>query len=448
MFHQLMSPQPPAAARLPLRRPRPRGERQPLAEIGSTGGGVTVNDSNNVSVQSQPTEQNVKRSLTIIRDQLAEAVAARKCHTCGCLHSTVQALSGTEFGARDLADSLAAARAVFAPKKYDCLGCSVCFPALAANAFADAFPDTAEGLDLCPTEAPQERTGWPPLPGDYKVLRYGAPVAVCVLNSIELVASLERATLAGLSIVGTMHTENLGIERVIRNVLANPNIRFLVLCGEDTQQTIGHLPGQSLATLFRNGIDERGRIIGAKGKRPVLKNVTADQVRAFVRRIELLDLIGETSTERIARGISELAARNPGPSREVIAEHALRPTIAPEPRRLIPDPAGFFVVYPDGARKRLVLEHYTNLGILDCVLEGTTPAALYSEAIARSLISRLDHAAYLGRELARAENSLRTGEGYVQDRAAGEISPSPNQETSEPADDASSCGCTTAGGGG
>lgn len=107
-----------------------------------------------------------------------------------------------------------------------CLGCAVCFP---ANAFADAFPEKATGLDLCPTEAPEERTGWPPLPGDYKVIRYRAAVAVCALNSSELAAALELAAPPGASIVGTMHTENLGIERLIRNVLANPNIRFLPL---------------------------------------------------------------------------------------------------------------------------------------------------------------------------------------------------------------------------
>jgi len=396
------------------------------------------------AVPSEPAERKVKRSLAVIREQLAEAVVARKCHTCGCLHSTVAALSGTEPGQRDLAESLAAARAVFAPKKYDCLGCAVCFPAIAANAFADAFPHQAEGLDLCPTEAPEERTGWPPLPGDYKVLRYGAPVAVCALNSTELIAALERAAPPGVSIVGTMHTENLGIERVIRNILANPNIRFLILCGEDTQQAIGHLPGQSLASLFRNGIDERGRIVGAKGKRPVLKNVTADQVRVFLRQVELLDLVSESSTERITTAISDLAARNPGPFGETVADNALTPLVATEPKRLIPDPAGFFVVYPDGERQRIVLEHYTNAGVLDCVLEGRTPAALYSEVVARSLISRLDHAAYLGRELARAESSLRTGEPYVQDRATGEISPPPEGETSKPTNDVSSCGCTSA----
>lgn len=29
-----------------------------------------------------------------------------------------------------------------------------------------------------------------------------------------------------------------------------------------------------------------------------------------------------------------------------------------EPKRLIPDPKGYFVIYPDHPRKRLVLEHY------------------------------------------------------------------------------------------
>ena len=386
-------------------------------------------------------------ALDVVRTQLTEATAAPKCHGCGCFQRTVEAFGTSEAGGPDLADTLAAARRVFAPKKYDCLGCDVCFPAIASNAFADAFPEKAEALDLCPTEAPEERAGWPPLPGDYKVLRYRAPVAVCALNSSELAAALQLAAPPGASIVGTMHTENLGIERLIRNVLANPNIRFLILCGEDTQQAIGHLPGQSLASLFRAGIDERGRIVGAKGKRPVLKNVTAEHVGAFLRQVELLDLVGETSIECISTRIGELLSRNSRPFGEVVADNAIAPIATQEPKRLVPDPAGFFVVYPDSVRHRLVFEHYTNAGVLDCVLEGGTPTALYAEAIARELISRLDHAAYLGRELARAENSLTSGNPYVQDRAAGELAP-PEEAVSNPTNDASSCGCTSACGAG
>jgi tetrahydromethanopterin S-methyltransferase subunit A len=138
----------------------------------------------------------------------------------------------------------------------------------------DAFPEIGSGLDLCPTDEPAERHGWPPLPGDYHVVRYQAPVAVCALNSTSVAQQLSEHAPEGLAIVGTLHTENLGIGRIIRNTLANPNIRFLILCGADTQQAIGHLPGQSLQSLFENGVDERGRIRGARGKRPVLKNVS------------------------------------------------------------------------------------------------------------------------------------------------------------------------------
>ena len=375
----------------------------------------------------------MRRQLSVIREQLAQAVAARKCHTCGCFHSTLEALGGTQLGRGELAESLAAARAVLAPKTYDCLGCAACFPAIAANAFAEAFARDDERLEACPTEAPDERRGWPPLPGDYQVLRYGAPVAVCALNSPELVAPLARAAHGDLSLVGTLRTENLGIERVIRNVLANPNIRFLVLSGQDTRQPIGHLPGQSLASLFQNGLDERGRIVGAQGRRPVLKNVSSDQVSAFLRQVELSNLIGETSVERIANRIGELAARNPGPFGERVADDALAPIVAAEPKRLVPDAAGFFVVYPDRERRRLVVEHYTNAGLLDCVIEGRTPAALCSEAIARSLVSRLDHAAYLGQELARAERCLLTGEPYVQDRAPGDAVEACHCSASDPA---------------
>ena len=125
------------------------------------------------------------------------------------------------------------------------------------------------------------------------MVRYGAPVAVCTLNSEALAGSLAKRQPDGLAIIGTMHTENLGIERVIKNVLANPNIRFLVLCGEDTLQAVGHLPGQSLECLFRNGLDDRGRINGARGRRPVLKNVSLKEVRAFTNQVELVSFIGE-----------------------------------------------------------------------------------------------------------------------------------------------------------
>lgn len=362
-----------------------------------------------------------ERALKAVREQLALAAGARKCFGCECLHKTVEALSKTGPGHGELAAALAETHGVFLPKEYDCLGCQVCYPAVAANAFAEAFPGEGEAMDLCPTDAPAERRGWPPLPGDYHVLRYRAPVAICTLNSADLARRIADRQPEGVALIGTLHTENLGIERIIRNVLANPHIRFLVICGEDTQQAIGHLPGQSLASLFGEGLDERGRITGARGKRPVLKNVSREQVAAFLRQVELVSLIGEERDTVILDGAREAAASDPEPFAGAPADAGIETVRATEPQWLVSDPAGFFVVYPDAPKLRLVVEHYTTAGVLDCVIEGSTPAAVAAAAIERDLLGRLDHAAYLGRELARAERSLATGEPYVQDRAPGEL---------------------------
>lgn len=361
-------------------------------------------------------------ALRVITEQIEEAIAAPKCHKCGCFQQTVEAFAETEAGRSDLAPILAQARTVFLPKKYDCLGCPVCYPAIAANAFAEAYPEAGASLDLCPTEESEERIGWPPLPGNYRVLRFQAPVAVCTLNSDPLVEELASTKAAELSIVGSLHTENLGIEHLIRNILSNPHIRFLIICGEDTRQAIGHLPGQSLVSLMQHGVNEKMRIVGAQGKRPLLKNLSVEHVDAFRRQVELIDVIGESNKEAILDLALQTARRNPGKFEGTMIDSATIPIeLAHEPQRLVLDPQGYFVVYPDQAHNRLILEHYTNQGVLDRVFEAQTPAALYATVIEKGLISRLDHAAYLGRELARAEESLRTGLPYVQDRAAGEI---------------------------
>lgn len=87
--------------------------------------------------------------------------------------------------------------------------------------------------------------------------------------------------------------------------------------------------------------------------------------------------------------------------------------------------------YVDRLRQQLSLEHYRNDKVLDAVVEGPTAAEVYTPAIERGLLSRLDHAAYVGRELARAEHALRAGEPYVQDGATGgERSPLPASPTS------------------
>ena len=364
---------------------------------------------------------------TAAADSIRKAAGARKCWSCGCLHSSPEAIRKEMADhplPNGLAAALAAAESCLVGVQYDCRGCAECYPADAVNALA------LEG-DACPADPVERREGWPPLPGNYAALRYQAPVAVCTLTDEGLYARIREQAGPELSIVGALQTENLGIERLIENVLANPNIRFLVLCGADSQGRVGHLPGQSMVALAHSGLDERGRITGAKGKRPVVRNLASGAIEHFCRTVEVVDHVGETDADALLAVCRSLAAGNPQAAEPFESRRLVQAESGYLPERMVSDPRGYFVIYADHTRGLLSLEHYDNNGSLDLVIEGRSAPEVYVPAIEKNLVSRLDHAAYLGRELARAEESLKTSMPYVQGGA-------PEQE---PADSPSACAC-------
>lgn len=371
------------------------------------------------AIQSRDAGPAVEDGLGQAAAQLSRAAAAQKCWKCGCLRHALEAIERAlpELGRPGpLAKAITETHARLVPQRYDCLGCEVCWPAVALDALGEAGTTGIEA-QVCPTEAVQPRAGWPPLPGAYRVLRYRAPVAVCTLNDEALAERIARSDLPGLAIVGTLHTENLGIERLASNVLANPTIRFVIVCGPDSRRQIGHLPGQSLVALAREGVDCNGRIAGAKGKRPVLRNLEPAAVDHFRHTVEVLDLVGVAELDTISAALRDCVERDPGPAAAFAPSGTLEPIIGSVPERMTSDPKGYFVVYVDRARKLLSLEHYRNNGVLTTIIEGRTAAEAYLPAVERALVSRLDHAAYLGRELARAEHALSSGENYIQDAA-------------------------------
>jgi len=69
----------------------------------------------------------------------------------------------------------------------------------------------------------------------------------------------------------------------------------------------------------------------------------------------------------------------------------------------------------------IVCEHYENSGRLIHVIKGKDSALIEAAALERGPITRLDHAANRGRELAKAEFAVRTGATYTQDAALGEL---------------------------
>jgi tetrahydromethanopterin S-methyltransferase subunit A len=70
----------------------------------------------------------------------------------------------------------------------------------------------------------------------------------------------------------------------------------------------------------------------------------------------------------------------------------------------------------DRARRLVRLEHYTQDNQLRGVIEGAGAEEICHTVARLGLVTLLPHAAYLGRELAKAETALNLGLDYEQDR--------------------------------
>ena len=149
-------------------------------------------------------------------------------------------------------------------------------------------------------------SGWPIVTGEYSVGDPESPVAVVTLAS----EMFEECVDAGAALAGPCHTENLGVEKVVGNIISNPNIRFLVICGSEVQ---GHITGQCFEALHANGCDpEKKKVIGATGAIPFVENVPMEGVERFQQQLELVSMIDNEDTGSITSKVKECVEKDPG----------------------------------------------------------------------------------------------------------------------------------------
>ena len=81
------------------------------------------------------------------------------------------------------------------------------------------------------------------------------------------------------------------------------------------------------------------------------------------------------------------------------------------------DERGSFRIVVDRIEGTIVALHYTSLEMDKPIniIKGKTAESVYAKIAELGLVTRIDHAAYLGSELAKAEIALRTGKEYIQD---------------------------------
>lgn len=182
---------------------------------------------------------------------------------------------------------------------------------------------TGEMLKVSPVD------DYPTEPGCFLRGNDFSPVAVVVLlnapygtlppevqNAPPEIEKLVRAAIeTGAALSGTLQTENIGIEKIVCNVVGNPNIRYLVLCGEEVT---GHNSGTAVKALLANGINEKRTIIGSKAVTPYLFNIPLEAIERFRKQVAMVDLVGEMDPAVIIKAVWSCYQEEPTPFRDYI----------------------------------------------------------------------------------------------------------------------------------
>ena len=131
----------------------------------------------------------------------------------------------------------------------------------------------------------------------------GKSIAICTLwSDREFVAG--RVGVENAAVFGNLYSHGPGIEGIVRNILANPAIRTIVLAGKDKSRS-----AETLAQFFNNGVEKtdlgwtinRPDAIGENdlppGMRTIDEAIPIEAIETLRRSVEVIDLRGKSWQE-------------------------------------------------------------------------------------------------------------------------------------------------------
>lgn len=80
-----------------------------------------------------------------------------------------------------------------------------------------------------------------------------------------------------------------------------------------------------------------------------------------------------------------------------------------------PDPKGYFLIRINKAKKQIEVGFVTPKHVITKLIHGKDAETMYHTLLRKKLLMRLEHAAYLGKELYKAELALQYGKDYRQE---------------------------------
>ena len=153
----------------------------------------------------------------------------------------------------------------------------------------------------------QPHPDYPTEDGRYLRGNDNSPVALAIIltrDADKIPPDIEQLVRSGIesgaAISGTVQTENIGFEKIVCNIIANPNIRYIILGGPESE---GHLTGQALKALISNGVDEKKQIIGTDSPHPFLFNLPMEFIDRFRKQLDLIDLQFQNDPDLIRRAV-------------------------------------------------------------------------------------------------------------------------------------------------
>ena len=156
---------------------------------------------------------------------------------------------------------------------------------------------------------------YPPEEGRYVRGNDSSPAVVAIILNCDAdkippeIESLVRAGIeSGAALSGTVQTENIGFEKIVCNIVANPNIRYMIVGGPESE---GHLTGEAMKSLIMYGVDKKMRIKETAAPHPFLYNLPTELIERFRKQLSLIDLQFEGNPDLIRKAVWSCYQENP-----------------------------------------------------------------------------------------------------------------------------------------
>lgn len=139
----------------------------------------------------------------------------------------------------------------------------------------------------------QDRKDWPIYFRDNLIL--GNPKSEVVIITLwtpveQITKKLDKNLFC---LVGQLYSKD-GINYIIRNILANPSIYYLIVCGQDLSSS-----GKALIDFFEKGVDENYNIIGNKFSL-LHKEIPREYLEMVRHNVRIRNLIGIADVAKIS----------------------------------------------------------------------------------------------------------------------------------------------------